>query len=815
MLNELFRSYKKIIFFVMLLVSAIIFWFFGLRRNTGSSQHVVVWEKHEFKNGGYGYHFKTGDLTGDVVFGLKGYMVKDKTIPVKMTVSSKEEFSGLVKISVPGTSSGGVAYQSAVQCQKTIPTQLIVNIPQLGNASYFTFELLDQYGNVLLSEMEIPPYSQWISEEEDVGSQICLGILSSNVQELSALDHLTLSSEDGDVTIRTIYLDEDSFPVNADDLQMLSGLLVDDYNITRLSKKQRGVLLDWIKDGGTFMVGTGKNAFRVLDRMKEELGVSVDRVEMSRLHFGSNTQFSGEVGLYLSQLHFDENVGWRMVDWSTPASYYERNLGNGKVQMLRFSFTDESLHQWNHYDNMLKSLMEQLLCDVFEDRIDHENGIWNMEMALNDFVTSQMPNAFYYGVFFIVYLFCLTFLAYFVLRRKKKREYIWLVIPCLSLFFTLGIILRSRGNSTSSMMTQNSLSAIRIVDNESTRNDIYFLYQNAEGESKTLDFIPSIDEVKPLDYEYGQEQIDSTRVRKIKEDYTISHTMGGCQLSFTETTPGTMRILMMSENKSMNYGEKTDLFLSKLVGDHTSFQGSIANQSDKEFDKIMVIRGNQYWCGQNLKAKSSVKIAKDEVQCWPQEEEQTGLLSLEETDVAMQDMLDYLENRYLKNNTDLSDYIIIGITLKDNYQLLRGGDHLGNQVSIYVNHVFCQAPEKAECQVNINLKYLKDNQSYQELQEKLAEELNVEARYQFDSNQLIWAMARNQDDYSGEIVAYNYWTEKNDSILSKPGDVMTCEELEPYLSEMNEMKIIYKQKDIMQSNRLPILSVWLKKIARK
>lgn len=815
MLNELFRSYKKLIVIAMLLASAIIFWFFGLRRNSESNQRLVVWEKQEFKNGGYDYHFKVGDLSGNVVFGLKGYMVKDRTIPVKMKITSSDDaFSGVVKISVPGTSSAGVAYQSAIHCDKDQETQLLIHIPQLGNASYFTFELLDQYGNVLLSEMEIPASSQWAKDENEPEDEICLGILSSNVEELSDLNHLTLSADYGDTWARTIYLDEDSFPENVDDLQMLSGLLLDDFSIEKLTKKQKNVLFQWVKNGGTFIVGTGKNAFRVLNKMGEELGVYSDAVEMSRLYFGSNTEFSGEISLYLSQLHFNENVGWRMVDWSTPASYYERKLGNGKVHLLRFSFTDESLHQWNYYNTMLKSLMEQLLCDVFEKNIDQENGIWNMEMALNDFVTSQMPNAFYYGVFFIVYLLCLTSITYFVLRRKKKGEYIWLIVPALSLFFTLCIIVRSRGSSSMTMMTQNSLSAIRIVDDDSLHNDIYFLYQNAEGESKTLDFIPSIDEVKPLDYEYGQEQVDSSRMRKVKADYTISHTMKGCQVSFTETTPGTMRMLMMSENKSMNYGEKTDLFLSKFVGHHTSFEGTIVNQSDKNFDKVLVIRGNQYWCGSKLKAGSSVKVSKKEVNCWPQLAEETGLLSQEETNVAMQDILDYLENRYLKNNSNLADYIVIGITLNDNYQLLRGGDHLGNQVSVYADHTLYQLPENAESHVNINLEYLKENQSYQELQDQLSNQSNVEAFYQFDSNQIVWAMARNQDQFSGEIRAYNYWTERYEEILSKPGKLMKCEELEAYLSDMNEMKIRYRIKDSMETDHLPILSVWMKKIAK-
>ncbi len=74
-------------------------------------------------------------------------------------------------------------------------------------------------------------------------------------------------------------------------------------------------------------------------------------------------------------------------------------------------------------------------------------------------------------------------------------------------------------------------------------------------------------------------------------------------------------------------------------------------------------------------------------------------------------------------------------------------------------------------------------------------------------------MARNHDDFRGKIFAYNYETNEMDRILTKWDDVMYLPELEPYLSDMNVMKITYEQAKDVEEYNLPILSAWLKKTA--
>lgn len=812
MLNELFRTYKKIIVFVLILLCTIVFWFFGCRRQPNEEADTVTWEKESFENGGYGYHFRINDLAGNVVFGIKGYTVKDEDIPVVVRLTSdRRDFSGLVNVTVPGTGGTGICYQSAIQCKKDEYSELNLSIPQLGNAAYFCFEILDQYGNTLLSKMEIPAYSEWVDTDSAVSSQLCLGVLSDQFSTLSFLDGMVIDTGMEEVRLRLVSLDENSFPSTRDSINILSGILVDDFSMGKLGDGQRTVLRSWLSQGGNLIIATGEQGEKTLADYGEEVKVKPGEVDTERLYFDSSGDFSGELSLYINHLTFENDAGWRTVRWSDPAALYERSFGEGSVYALRFSFTDESILQWNHLDEMTVSLMKQVFRSVFMGNAEEENLIWNIEMALHDFNFSQTPNVFYYGMFFLVYLCTLTFLAYYMLSRIRRREYIWGVVPVVAVLFSLSILFRSR--STPSQM-QSSFSSIRIVDNKNTRNDLYFLYQNEEGESMNINLISSVDKVLPVDFDYAQEAADYTQLSMIQKEYSILDTIKGYDISFSETTPGTIRMLQMTENKLMNYGEKTDIFAPEIQGKHTTFSGKLTNRSKKTFDKILMIRGNEYWIDEGMKPGETVSVSGDQVKAWSQSDEDS-VLSKEEDSMVTQDLLTYILYRYMKNNSDRNDLVVIGIVLDDNYQLLRTREaSLGNQVSVYAYHTDIGDPEGTDCLVDINREALKDYEDPDDLYIQISEEDKTEVEYRFDSNKLVRAMARNHDDFKGKIYAYNYETKEKDPILAKWDDVMYLEDLAPYLSDNNVMKITYQQAEGVEEYTLPILSAWFMKRKR-
>ena len=180
MLNDLFRTYKKIIILVLIILCMIIFWFYGCHRQQHVSESGQTWEEEELSGGGSGYHFRQSfcpamwfwhkrvsaagqDASGAGERGLRG-----------------TDFTGTLKITLPGADNEGVSYQSAVYCRQGADSRVEMEVPDLGSASYFYFEILDSFGTVVFSEKV-----QTRENEELAGArEIYVGVLSDRYSDL-------------------------------------------------------------------------------------------------------------------------------------------------------------------------------------------------------------------------------------------------------------------------------------------------------------------------------------------------------------------------------------------------------------------------------------------------------------------------------------------------------------------------------------------------------------------------------------------------------------------------------------------------------
>ena len=82
--------------------------------------------------------------------------------------------------------------------------------------------------------------------------------------------------------------------------------------------------------------------------------------------------------------------------------------------------------------------------------------------------------------------------------------------------------------------------------------------------------------------------------------------------------------------------------------------------------------------------------------------------------------------------------------------------------------------------------------------------------YVFDKEE-IEALARNKDNFTGKIYAYNYSTGQRDRILSSTESYITGESLNSYLSGDGEMRITYKMDASDEYGPAPVLSLIYKK----
>lgn len=66
---------------------------------------------------------------------------------------------------------------------------------------------------------------------------------------------------------------------------------------------------------------------------------------------------------------------------------------------------------------------------------DYSGYYWNVQSILNYDIASKLPPVTIYLVILLIYILCIGPVVYMILKKRDKRECMWLWIPCLAVLF--------------------------------------------------------------------------------------------------------------------------------------------------------------------------------------------------------------------------------------------------------------------------------------------------------------------------------------------------------------------------------------------
>ena len=803
MINDLFRTYKKIILLLLVLLCSVVFWFYGCRHQQRSQSEVVEWNKKTIKGtNGYCYKFKTSNCTGTVTFGAAGYVAKDKEMPVTLDIfAAEKDFTGVMKVTLPGENGKGIAYQSAVKCKAGEKEKIVLNVPQLGDPSAICFEIMDSFGVTELSEdvsfSDAKNRNGAFSEQ----AENLIGVLSGQSKELSYLNSLKIGEESDEESVKVVCYSKNSFPQTEEEFQGLDGMIIDSFDTKSLSGKQKSALKSWLKSGGKLLIAGGGQQIDSFEGLEKTFGIIQEDVVVSELYLADADNTVQELPILMSNLQLSQKYEWEAYGDFEPEIGYTAAVGSGKISILRFSLTNSAFLQWSVRDKAAVEILSHFM-GKDEDTESSDTSLWYVKKALYAFMKSQLPNTFFYGVFFIFYILLMVTIAYYYLCKIKKREYIWIIVPVLALVFTVGLFIRSRGMKSSG---DSYFSALRVTDSEKEQENIYFLYQNDEGVEGNVNFLSTITSVIPMDYNYRT--IAGKNIKTSGEDITINNTQKGFDVAFEESVPGTSRILKLSGN-TKSASEK-EVFTQDIFTTYTSFYGNITNTSSNNFSRVILIRGNQYAILKSVKAGEKASVSKDMVKCWNHFDEENSAFGTENENTVTGNIMEYLQQTYMNTQKSKEELLVVGITSENDFKLFSDDNVLKNHVTVMINH-FTLEEETGEHILNINMSCLKQEGEGLAIEEDTLEENKTEVSYVFDKEE-IEALARNKDNFTGKIYAYKYSTGQRDRILSSTESYITGESLNSYLSGDGEMRITYKMDASDEYGPAPVLSLIYKK----
>ncbi|MGG0656820.1 hypothetical protein [Rummeliibacillus pycnus] len=260
---------------------------------------------------------------------------------------------------------------------------------------------------------------------------------TNSVDRLSALTKIASSRSNQTEIIHLGQLKKDLIPTAASGWSMADIVVVDEYSIASLKEEEQQSLLEWVKLGGTIVIGAS-------DNLTGEIGIFQNYLPLSLSYNTINVaskdiqkaikdpKFSSSLTAYKAEKVDQANTLLEIDDHILAA---KKGLGNGQIIQTAFSLGDEPLSNDKDYDQLLQKVIPF-------NSVSNANSNNNIDFLHGDTYSNELFPTFQVStmlliIVIIIYIFVVGPLLYFVLKKKDKREFAWWIIPVLSLFVSI------------------------------------------------------------------------------------------------------------------------------------------------------------------------------------------------------------------------------------------------------------------------------------------------------------------------------------------------------------------------------------------
>ena len=382
-----------------------------------------------------------GELGTDIKisFAYEDTVRLGRYVPIHIKYEEKKAFTGKVSIKTTTISEESYRYEYIVDIKEndSLGFKRSYYIPVDRTAELLLVEVYDNNNNLVAKRDISLDYSTEMSK-------IFIGVLSDTADSLSYFDNVSVNR--GINISKVINLSTQTFPDNMAGLSQLDMVLVSNYSMQDLSDEQSRALMEWVKEGGIMLMGTGKRADDTLGRyapellddmygevesyeidMVSSLGiedpgnniVTLDCVDV-QLH-GGNILVNGDIPLLSS---IDKVHGFIVVcayDFVDVEAYANRNSEYAE-KILSKIWTASS----KTAENMGVSFLEEALFSA-------------VEPVINLSLVSKLPSVILIILLMFAYVFFVGPVLYLILKHVNMEMHYRNTLVLCSLLFSVFI----------------------------------------------------------------------------------------------------------------------------------------------------------------------------------------------------------------------------------------------------------------------------------------------------------------------------------------------------------------------------------------
>ncbi len=383
-----------------------------------------------------------GTVAMDVTYGYDNNAKGGRYIPVEVSLdnSTAEEFQGTIQILTMESDYDVYRHDFPVSVAARDAAAVKVHLPIGNRADQMFVTLVGEDGRQVARKRVKLNLSLDVPE-------LFIGVLSDTPERLIAWD--SVGVDYGMLKSRVVNFDVRTFPEEKIGLDMLDVVLISDFRIRDLSQDQSQALIEWVRSGGTMILGTGMRVDDTLGRFAPELlEESYDAPQIEEIYMGVEyTQDSPEdAALEVPYVEFALSGGNIIHEDDSKTLVAAANYAQGTIAVAGYDFVDiEEFCQEN------PGYVNYLLTEILgENKINElataaysgdSNQYWSIRNMINTGNVRRLPDLGLYVMEIVIYVFLAGVGVFIFLKQRELTGLYRSSVVIVSLLFTLIIYL--------------------------------------------------------------------------------------------------------------------------------------------------------------------------------------------------------------------------------------------------------------------------------------------------------------------------------------------------------------------------------------
>lgn len=374
-------------------------------------------------------------VTLSAELGFDGYYKDSKWTQIKVTASSKDkEIHGSISLS---SKSQPYTYERPIVIPAGQTVTSIIEVPGLLVNNQMSVELLAN--NEILKKVTPSKSTQMA------------GILIGTIGDPGLFQFFSTKNMGNAVNV--VRPMQSSDIVTASGLEAMDVLVVNNLSSNTLTSKQINVIRKWVEMGGTLIIGSSPKQAAALEAFGDMLPFHANGEKQIQTDAFSGFSVNPPKGGTLSISNVENIKGTILVQDEGSILAASNSIGAGHVLQTAFDLGAEQLTSWRDYQDFWARLLV-FVQPKWSKGVVNNTPIWNLSNASQYLPQLKFPSLGIMAVGVTGYVLLAGPLVYFVLRRKDKREWAWVVLPAFAVLVSAGVLITGKAERVEGAINQ-------------------------------------------------------------------------------------------------------------------------------------------------------------------------------------------------------------------------------------------------------------------------------------------------------------------------------------------------------------------------